>query len=58
MNGDCTCKIRPVIDPLNKAFQHALGRDLHQSIDERMETFKQYINKQTNKVGIQTLDTG
>ena len=37
---DRACKIRPIINHLNIAFQHALGPDLHQSIDERMVKFK------------------
>ena len=54
---DRACKIRPIINHLNIAFQHALGPDLHQSIDERMVKFKghnmmkQYIKNKPIKWG-------
>ena len=54
---NCTCKIRPIRNHLNKALQHTLGPDLHQSIDERMVKFKghnimkQYIKNKPIKRG-------
>lgn len=56
-NRDRACKVRPVFEHLNKAFQNAMAAEKQQSIDERMIKFKghnvmkQYIRSKPIKWG-------